>query len=116
VATRLLGLDGHTCAVAANGVEALTLLAAGHFDAVLMDVHMPIMDGFTAAREIRRREHDTGRHVLIIAVTASATTEVVAACTAAGMDHYLSKPLRIDALRLLLEPLQRARAAQHDPA
>ncbi len=106
VAVRLLALDGHRCVVAANGAEALHLLDAEHFDVVLMDVQMPIMDGFTAAREIRRRELPSGHRIPIIAVTASATTEVVAACAASGMDHYLSKPLRLDAVRDLLRPIR----------
>ncbi len=102
VATQLLRLDGHTCTVAANGAEALRMLESETFDAVLMDVQMPVMDGLATTREIRRREQGTGQHVCIIAVTASATTEVVAECTASGMDRYLSKPLRIDALRDVL--------------
>jgi predicted ATPase/CheY-like chemotaxis protein len=106
VAVRLLGLDGHDCAVAANGAEALDLLASEHFDVVLMDVQMPIMDGYTATREIRRREQGTGHRTPIVAVTAWATTEVVEACAAAGMDHFLSKPLRLEAMRDLLRQIQ----------
>jgi predicted ATPase/signal transduction histidine kinase/ActR/RegA family two-component response regulator len=106
VVVRLLTLDGHVCTVAANGAEALDLLEREQFDAVLMDVQMPIMDGYTAAREIRRREQGAARRIPIIAVTASATTEVVAACTASGMDHYLSKPLRIEAVRDVLRLVQ----------
>jgi CheY-like chemotaxis protein len=106
VLVRLLTTDGHTCAVASNGVEALRMLEDEHFDVVLMDVQMPIMDGLAATREIRRRELGSGRHLCIIAVTASATTEVVAACTASGMDHYLSKPLRVDRAREILQRVQ----------
>ncbi len=106
VAVRLLAKDGHACAVAENGAEALRMLESQPFDVVLMDVHMPVMDGHDAAREIRRREQGTGRHVPIIAITASATTEIVAACAASGMDRFLSKPLRLDALRELLQPIQ----------
>ncbi len=106
VAVRLLGLDGHSCVIAPNGIEALRLLESEPFHAILMDVHMPLMDGHAAAREIRRREQGSRSHIPIIAVTASATTENVAACAASGMDHFLSKPLRIDALRNLLRPLQ----------
>ncbi|HWN71298.1 MAG TPA: response regulator, partial [Haliangium sp.] len=113
VAVRLLGMDGHQCVVAPNGAEALRLLESQPFDAILMDVQMPIMDGFTATREIRRREQGTGRRVPIIAVTASATTEVVATCASSGMDHYLSKPLRLDALRGLLKPIQQRTHARH---
>jgi predicted ATPase/signal transduction histidine kinase/ActR/RegA family two-component response regulator len=106
VAVRLLGMDGHSCAVAENGAEALRLLESEPFDAVLMDVLMPIMDGHTTTREIRLRERGTGRHIPIIAVTASATTEIVAECAASGMDHFLSKPLRIDAIRALLQRIR----------
>jgi CheY-like chemotaxis protein len=106
VAVRLLEMDGHACVVAANGAEALDRLAHEHFDVVFMDVQMPVMDGVTATREIRRREHATGQHLPIIAVTASATTEVVATCAASGMDHFLSKPLRPAAVRALLRPIQ----------
>jgi predicted ATPase/signal transduction histidine kinase/ActR/RegA family two-component response regulator len=111
VAVRLLGLDGHSCAVAANGAEALRMLESEPFDAVLMDVLMPVMDGHTATRAIRQRERGTGRRLPIIAVTASATTEIVNECTASGMDHFLSKPLRIDAVRNLLRPLRQRPAA-----
>jgi CheY-like chemotaxis protein len=115
VATRLLAMDGHHCVVAANGAEALDLLAAQHFDVVLMDIQMPIMDGYTATREIRRREHFTGHHIPIIAVTASATTEVASACAASGMDQYLSKPLRVDLIRNILRPIQQRRVdSNHD--
>jgi predicted ATPase/signal transduction histidine kinase/CheY-like chemotaxis protein len=106
VAVGLLAKDGHACAVAENGEAALRMLESEPFDVVLMDVQMPVMDGHDAAREIRRREQDTGRHIPIIAITASATTEIVAACAASGMDHFLSKPLRIDAIRALLQPIQ----------
>jgi predicted ATPase/signal transduction histidine kinase/CheY-like chemotaxis protein len=106
VAVRLLGLDGHSCAVAANGLEALLMLEAEPFDAVLMDVVMPVMDGREATRELRRREQRTGRHLPVIALTASATTDIVAMCEAAGMDHFLSKPLRREVIRDLLRPIQ----------
>jgi two-component system sensor histidine kinase/response regulator len=62
--------------LAENGAEALRMLESETFDAVLMDVQMPVMDGLAATREIRRRERLTGQHVCIIAITASATTEV----------------------------------------
>jgi predicted ATPase/signal transduction histidine kinase/CheY-like chemotaxis protein len=106
VAVRLLEIDGHRCVVATNGAEALDRIAHEHFDVVLMDVQMPVMDGFAAAREIRRREQVTGERLPIIALTASATTEIVATCAASGMDHFLSKPLRMDAVRDLLRPIQ----------
>jgi two-component system sensor histidine kinase/response regulator len=103
VALRLLTRDGHECVLAENGAEALRVIESQQIDVVLMDVHMPVMDGHAATREIRRREEGTGRHVPIIAVTASATTDVVEACQASGMNHYLSKPLLIEAVREILQ-------------
>ncbi|WP_428262916.1 AAA family ATPase [Haliangium sp.] len=111
VAVQLLSLDGHECIVAHNGAEVLDMLEVHDFDAVLMDVHMPVMDGYAATREIRRRERADGRHVPIIALTASATTESVEACEASGMDHYLSKPLRIDAVRTVLNEIRTGKDA-----
>jgi signal transduction histidine kinase/CheY-like chemotaxis protein len=112
VAVRLLSKEGYRCAVAQNGAEAVRMLESEPFDAVLMDVHMPIMDGYAATREIRRREQSSGLHVPIIAVTASATTDVVEACRASGMDHYLSKPLRLDAVREILRAIAASERAQ----
>jgi predicted ATPase/signal transduction histidine kinase/ActR/RegA family two-component response regulator len=112
VATRLLGMDGHQSVVAENGAEAVRLLESERFDVVLMDVQMPIMDGHAATREIRRRELGTCQHVPIIAVTASATTEIVQACADSGMDHFLSKPLRLETLRGVLLPIQQERRAR----
>ena len=105
VAKRLLERDGHRCTVVDDGAEALRALESNDVDLVFMDVHMPVMDGLAASREIRRRELGTGRHVPIIAVTASATTDVVRDCSESGMDHYLSKPLVLDAVRELLHEL-----------
>jgi len=84
-----------------HGREALQMLQAQRFDAVLMDCEMPIMDGFTAAAEIRRRE-PAGTHLPIIALTADATAEGREACLAAGMDDYLAKPFRREVLRATL--------------
>ncbi len=105
VIVRLLGMEGHECVVAQNGAEALRLLENDSFDAIFMDVHMPIMDGYETARAIRRHEQTTRQRLPIVAITASATTEVVASCKQAGMDHYLSKPLRRGALRDVLANL-----------
>ncbi|HYZ15107.1 MAG TPA: response regulator [Candidatus Acidoferrum sp.] len=93
-----------------NGAEAVRAVATGEFDLVLMDVHMPEMDGFAAAQAIREAERETGKHVIIIALTANALAGDRRACLDAGMDDYLSKPLRVQALRSMLErwlPVQR---------
>ncbi|MEO7039141.1 MAG: PAS domain S-box protein [Candidatus Elarobacter sp.] len=87
----------------ANGKEAVGALQHEPFGVVFMDCHMPEMDGFAATRAIRAAEHGSGRHVPIIAMTASAFKEDREACLAAGMDDYLSKPVRINDLRGMVE-------------
>jgi signal transduction histidine kinase/DNA-binding response OmpR family regulator/HPt (histidine-containing phosphotransfer) domain-containing protein len=89
-----LGLRVHT---ANHGRQALEVLRTQHFDAVLMDCEMPVMDGFSATVELRRRE-PVGTHTPIIALTADATAAGREACLAAGMDDYLAKPFRREAL------------------
>jgi CheY-like chemotaxis protein len=75
-------------------MEALSHLSRRSFDLVLMDVHMPKLDGLEVTRQIRAAEIGTGRHQAIVALTAKALTRDVDECLAAGMDDYLSKPLR----------------------
>jgi CheY-like chemotaxis protein len=93
LAVRQIEKYGHVVTAIGNGREALEASADGNFDVILMDVHMPEMDGIEATRQIRQREQDTGRHVPIIALTAGAMTQDREACLAAGMDAYLSKPI-----------------------
>jgi two-component system, sensor histidine kinase and response regulator len=90
LAQRILEKEGHTVLLAGNGKEALELLAEP-FDLILMDVQMPVMDGFEATRAIRKRERDS--HIPIIATTAHAMTGDRERCLAAGMDSYISKPI-----------------------
>ena len=110
VAIRLLERRGHKLQVANNGAEALEMLAdPTQFDAVLMDVQMPVLDGLKATAEIRRREQTTGRHLPIIAMTAHAVDGDRERCLSAGMDGYVVKPVRpkelFDAVeRLALPP------------
>ncbi|MBA3003501.1 MAG: response regulator [Desulfurivibrio sp.] len=112
VAARILEKNGHTVLLADNGREAVDIHARELFDAVLMDIQMPEMDGFEATRAIREREEGTGRHVPIIALTAHALQGYAERCLAAGMDGYISKPVKPK--ELLLE-LQRVfeRVAEH---
>jgi two-component system sensor histidine kinase/response regulator len=83
---------GYRCDIAANGIEALAALEHKAYAAVLMDCHMPEMDGFETTIEVRRRE-GTSRHTPIIAVTARAMSDDRDECLAVGMDDHLSKPI-----------------------
>jgi signal transduction histidine kinase/CheY-like chemotaxis protein len=102
VAQRMLRMAGHQVTVAENGKVALTLLEHGAFDAVLMDVQMPEMDGFEAAAAIRQKEQHTGKHLTIIAVTAHALKGDYERCLAAGMDGYIAKPMTSEELLAVL--------------
>lgn len=82
---------------AENGVEALERLAADQFDIVLMDLHMPVMDGLTATRKIRASGADWAA-VPVIAITAAASEEDRRACYAAGFNDFLPKPVKADLL------------------
>jgi PAS domain S-box-containing protein len=94
VAIILLERRGHVVTVANTGEEALDALAVERFDLILMDVQMPVMDGFEATAAIREREKTIGGHIPIVAMTAHAMKGDRERCLAAGMDGYLSKPFR----------------------
>jgi signal transduction histidine kinase/CheY-like chemotaxis protein len=96
VALNMLTRLGHQADVAWNGLEALEALEQRPYDVVLMDVQMPELDGLDATRRIRQRWPDGGPH--IIAMTANAMAEDRDECLAAGMDDYLAKPIRLEAL------------------
>jgi CheY-like chemotaxis protein len=98
LAIGVLSRDGHTITVAPNGREAVALWEGRPFDLILMDVQMPEMDGLQATREIRRREAASQGHVPIIAMTARAMEGDREMCLKAGMDGYVSKPVRADSL------------------
>ncbi|HLL19479.1 MAG TPA: response regulator, partial [Rubrivivax sp.] len=86
-----------------NGVEVLRRLADEKFDVILMDGQMPEMDGYQASTAIRQRERESGEHVRIVAVTAHALKGDRERCFAAGMDAYVSKPIRPDELLACVE-------------
>ncbi len=103
LASRLLEKRGHSVVVAANGREALAALEKESFDLVLMDVQMPVMDGFEATAAIRKKEGAGGTHLQVVALTAHAMKGDREKCLAGGMDGYLSKPIRPQELDELLQ-------------
>jgi PAS domain S-box-containing protein len=103
LATRLLEKRGHKVTVAANGLQALNALGQGHFDLVLMDVQMPEMDGIEATAALRATEKGTHQHMPVVAMTALVMQGDRERCLEAGMDGYLTKPIRPRALDEVLD-------------
>ena len=104
LAIGLLKRWGHTVTVANNGKEAVTLASQRTFDLILMDVQMPVMDGMEATALIQQRQAQTGQRVPIIAMTAHAMKGDKERCLAAGMDAYVSKPVRPNDLLAAMLP------------
>jgi two-component system, sensor histidine kinase and response regulator len=94
VLEQALARQGHRVRLASNGREVLTLAEQGGFDLLLLDVHMPELDGFQVVRAIRERELTAGGHLPIIALTARSRKEDRERCLAAGMDDFQTKPIR----------------------
>jgi PAS domain S-box-containing protein len=115
VAVNLLEQRGHRVTVANNGQEALDAFRKASFDVVLMDVQMPVMDGFEATGLIRQEEMATGRHTPIIAMTAHAMKGDREACLDAGMDGYLPKPIRAKGLYEAVETIAASLQASQGP-
>jgi len=113
LAVRLLEKCGHEVVVTENGREVLAALEAQCFDLVLMDVQMPEMDGLEATEVIRERERNTGSHLPVIAMTAHAMKGDEERCLSAGMDDYVSKPIRPSELFATIE---RVLESPEDPA
>ncbi len=97
LALRLLAQMGYRADLASNGIEAVESVERQPYDVVLMDVQMPEMDGLEAARRISAKWKD-GERPRIVAMTANAMAGDREACLAAGMDDYLTKPIRVEAL------------------
>ena len=114
MAARLLEKEGHDVTIAGDGQQAVDAWSRAEasipFDLVLMDVQMPVQDGFQATAAIRQAEESSGRHVTIVAMTAHAMQGDRERCLAAGMDGYLPKPPAPKDLRLLLA---KSLAAKH---
>jgi two-component system, sensor histidine kinase len=103
VAVRILEKLGCRVDVAANGFEALEALAQRTYDIVFMDCQMPEMDGYAATQALRMREAQTGGHLPVIAMTANAMPSDREQCLAIGMDDYMTKPVKPEALSVLLQ-------------
>ncbi len=108
LALRLLEHEGCRVVVASNGREAVAALDRETFDLALMDIQMPEMDGFEATAAIRARERFSGARLPNVAMTAHAMSGDQQRCLAAGMDGYITKPIR---KRLLLDAVQKAAAS-----
>jgi len=119
VALAILNELGLKADCAWDGEQALQKLAAQHYDVVLMDCHMPKLDGYATTRRLREIESTSGKpRTPVIALTANALSGDAQACLEAGMDGYLSKPFSVDELYVTLKPYDRkdassARAAEH---
>jgi GAF domain-containing protein/CheY-like chemotaxis protein/HPt (histidine-containing phosphotransfer) domain-containing protein len=112
---RILANRGHTVEVVSTGAEALAALEQQVFDVVLMDVQMPVMDGFEATAAIRAREQASNRHMPIIAMTARAMPGDQDRCLNAGMDAYLSKPMTAGALYSAIDQLLQGESESRMP-
>jgi two-component system, sensor histidine kinase and response regulator len=115
LAVRLLEKRGYVVSVAENGREAVAAMEKESFDIILMDIQMPEMDGFGATAAIRALEAPAGRRTPIIAMTAHALRGDQERCIAAGMDGYISKPIRTNELFSTIENLMaHSKAANAD--
>ena len=114
---KILSSLGATCDSAANGQEAVDKFEAsqpGDYDLILMDVQMPVMDGYTATRTIRGSAHPSAKSVPIIAMTANAFVDDVREAIESGMDAHIAKPVQIDNLKATIQQVLDKRLAQVD--
>ncbi len=110
IITELLDDEGAVCEIAHNGKEAFekfTSSPAGTYDLILMDVQMPVMNGYEATRAIRASEHEEAKTIPILAMTANAFDDDVKAALDAGMNAHMSKPVDIEKLKVVIDGLQR---------
>src|SRR5207302_5003653 len=112
----ILQIQGYNVTVANHGREALEAHAQGGFDLILMDCHMPEMDGFEATVEIRKREQASDKRVPIIALTANAMAQDREECLNAGMDDHLSKPFSMQTMQDMLDRWMPRAASQSEAA
>jgi signal transduction histidine kinase/CheY-like chemotaxis protein len=103
LALRQLSKLGYEARAVMNGREALAAMEEARYDLVLMDCHMPVMDGYEATAEIRRKELESGDHAIVVAMTANARNEDRERCILSGMDDYLAKPVELHDLRRVID-------------
>ena len=102
ILTELLKIEGAECTICENGEEILKAFeqsVPGDYDMILMDVQMPVMNGYEATKAIRRSSHELAKKIPIIAMTANAFAEDVQRCLDAGMNAHLAKPLDIEKVK-----------------
>ena len=105
IAKTLLSDEGANLTVAEDGLQAVRMFqekTEGYFDAILMDIMMPVMDGLTATKTIRSLKHPDAETIPIIAMTANAFREDKEKCLAAGMNAHLAKPVKIENVKKIL--------------
>src|SRR5205807_900605 len=107
--------QGHRVRLASSGREVLALAEQGGFDLLLLDVHMPELDGFQVVQAVRQRELTTGGHLPIIALTARSRKEDRERCLTAGMDDFQTKPIRPADLLAAIDRVLRAHPARQSP-
>src|SRR5262249_5978572 len=112
---QLLARSGHRVRLATNGREALSLAEEGVFNLLLLDVHMPELDGFGVVGAIREREQATGGHLPVIALTARSRKEDRERCLSAGMDDFLTKPVAAAALFAVIDRLVSTHGVSRPP-
>ncbi len=115
LAERFLRGAGHQVTSVENGAAALRQASSEDYDVVLMDVQMPVLDGFAATKAIREQERGTGRRLPIVAMTAHAMLGDRQRCIEAGMDDYIAKPIKMKALLECLAAVAETRVSD-DPA
>lgn len=105
----MLEMQGAECDICENGkllVEAFELATPGQYDAILMDIQMPVMDGYEATRQIRQSTNPLGKTIPIIAMTANAFSEDIRKCLDAGMNAHIAKPVDFDKLKATIKSLR----------
>lgn len=104
IASLTFNMMGVSIDIASNGQEALEMYRQKQYDLIMMDLHMPVMDGMEASRQIRSFEKETNssHRVFMIALSASAVSEIKEECIESGMDDFMEKPFKESELRKIL--------------